>query len=173
MAAKSSGVRKVKEAVSLEAVEFESLVTRLQGLSEQIARRAYEIFEHECGVCGHDMENWLRAEREILHPIHVAVVETDQTVDVTAEVPGFTESQLKVSIQPRHLIITGKKESGEKEQKGKIVHADECASEIFRMIELPAEVNALKVSTKLKDGVLTLSIPKVEKVKAIRQAKAA
>jgi HSP20 family protein len=92
---------------------------------------------------------------------------------VSAEVPGFTESQLKVSVQPRHLIITGKREPTQKEDKGRTVHADECASEIFRFIELPAEVNAAKMSAKLKDGVLTLSIPKVEKVKAMRQAQAA
>ncbi len=173
MAAKSPGVRRVKEAISLEIVDFESLADRILGISQQIARRAYEIFENDCRVFGHDVENWLRAERELLHPVHVSIVETSQSVDVIAEVPGFTESQLKVSVQPRHLIITGKREAGGKQQKGRIVHADECASEVFRMIQLPAEVNAAKMIARLKDGVLSLSILKAEKVKTIRQAKAA
>ncbi|PYU88980.1 MAG: hypothetical protein DMG25_19385 [Acidobacteria bacterium] len=44
---------------------------RLQELHELIARRAYEIFESKGRAFGRDLESWLQAESELLHPVHV------------------------------------------------------------------------------------------------------
>lgn len=173
MVAKSSGVRKAKDAVALEMAEFESLLERKKRIFDQIARRAYAIFESEWRVIGRDIEHWLRAERELLHPVPLSIVETDQSIEVKAEVPGFGEDELKINIQPRLVTITGKREVEETQEKGHTIHCDECTSEIFRMIDLPVEVNPAKMTAKLKNGVLILSISKAEKVKMIRQAKAA
>jgi hypothetical protein len=42
------------------------LETRVQRPSqEEIARRAYEIFEHRGSVHGYDLDDWLQAEREL------------------------------------------------------------------------------------------------------------
>jgi HSP20 family molecular chaperone IbpA len=173
MVAKSSGVRKAKEPVAQANPEIEAIVSRMKELHESIASRAYEIFETEHRIVGHELEHWLRAERELLHPVHLSLIETDQTIEVRAEVPGFSDSEIKVVVQPRSLTITGKREVEKKEQKGRTIYSDECASEMFRVLDLPTEVNGSKMTTKLKNGVLTLSIPKIEKVKSIRQAKAA
>ncbi|MDH4301027.1 MAG: DUF2934 domain-containing protein, partial [Nitrospira sp.] len=35
-------------------------------VQRKIARRAYEIYLERAGVLGHEMEDWLQAEREIL-----------------------------------------------------------------------------------------------------------
>jgi hypothetical protein len=46
-------------------------MTRLQTLSlpdrEAVARRAYEIYERNGRVDGHDRDNWLQAEYELVH----------------------------------------------------------------------------------------------------------
>lgn len=170
MVTKSSGVRKVKESISMEMAELEALVARMNSITEHIARRAYEIFASESYVVGHDVEHWLRAESELFHPVHLHIVETEQSIDVNAEVPGFSETELKVNIHPHWLTITGKREIEKKPSKTRAIHSDVCASEIFRMIRLPAEVKAGKATAKLKNGILSLSIPKAEKVKVIRQA---
>ena len=36
-----------------------------QNVGEQIAARAYELYQQRGGVDGHDVEDWLQAEREI------------------------------------------------------------------------------------------------------------
>jgi len=41
-------------------------VSSPDGLQEKIARRAYQLYEEGGSVNGHDMDHWLKAEREIL-----------------------------------------------------------------------------------------------------------
>ena len=41
-------------------------VSSPDGLQEKIARRAYQLYEEGGCVNGHDMDHWLKAEREIL-----------------------------------------------------------------------------------------------------------
>jgi len=41
-------------------------------LHELIARRAYELFEERGGHPGHDVEDWLQAERELVDPTREA-----------------------------------------------------------------------------------------------------
>jgi len=41
-------------------------VSSPDGLQEKITRRAYQLYEEGGSVNGHDMDHWLKAEREIL-----------------------------------------------------------------------------------------------------------
>ena len=37
---------------------------------EDIARRAYQLYEEHGGEHGHDLDDWFRAERELRHALH-------------------------------------------------------------------------------------------------------
>jgi hypothetical protein len=37
---------------------------------EDIARRAYQLFEKRGGTQGHDQDDWFQAERELRHALH-------------------------------------------------------------------------------------------------------
>src|SRR2546425_8634895 len=87
------------------------LVKRLQELHDSIARRAYEIFESKGRTSGRDLEDWLQAESEFLHPVHVDVADSDDGLTVRAEVPGFRGENLMVGVEVRRLAIAGKRES--------------------------------------------------------------
>ncbi len=87
--------------------------------------------------------------------------ETDEEIRVHAELPGFTSSDIEVSVEPRRVIITGKRESQEVDKQGDAVYTEQCSDEIFRTLDLPAEVDVMKVTATLKDGVLNVQLPKV------------
>jgi HSP20 family protein len=126
-----------------------------------IARRAFEIFEDSGSIFGNDMENWLQAESELLHPVHIDIIDGGESLKVRAEVPGFTTEDLEVSVEPECLTITGKRETKEeREKEGKPVYSECCADEILRVIDLPVAVDTAKVTATLKDGVLELEMPK-------------
>jgi HSP20 family protein len=135
----------------------------MQELYNSIARRAFEIFEGRGRVDGRDLEDWFGAESELLHPVHLDIAESDDEVTVHAEVPGFTAQDLEVSLEPHRLTISGKRESNEEREAKKTIYREHCSNEIFRAIELPAEVDSSKVTATLKDGVLELVMPKVAK----------
>ncbi|MGH9432194.1 MAG: DUF2934 domain-containing protein, partial [Terriglobia bacterium] len=112
MAAQSVAVvqaKKESELVKKEGDFFE----RFQRLYDSIARRAFEIFESNGRSFGNDLQDWFQAESELLHPVHIEMTESDEGFNVRAEVPGFSPKELEISVEPRRLTITGKRETKE------------------------------------------------------------
>lgn len=169
MSEKSLAVQPALEPASLTLIEPQTLFDRINEIHDDIARRAFEIFENDGGFFGKDLDNWFRAEGELLHPTHVTITESDDAVTVHAEVPGFNASELQVSLEPRRLTVSGKRESSkEDKKKGKTVYQEKCSSELLRRIDLPAEVDTAKTTATLKNGVLTLAMSKSAQAKTAR-----
>jgi len=83
-------------------------------------------------------------------------------------VPGFTAKEIEIQLEPRKLTIAGNHEAQEDSKKGKTIYSERCAREILRVVHLPAEVDSAKVSAILKDGVLTIELPKAPHAKSVR-----
>ena len=115
-----------------------------------------------------DLEDWLRAESEFLHPVHLDLAESADAVTVRAEVPGFSAKELEVGVEPHRLTISGKRETSEEHASKKTIYREHCSNQIYRAIDLPAEVDTSKVTATLKNGVLELSMPKATKVHKVR-----
>lgn len=144
------------------------LLDQFNSIYDSITRRAFELFEGNGRWFGHDLQNWLRAEGEVLHPVPLEIRETDGDFTAQAEVPGFTAKDIEINVEPRCLKIAGKRETKEEEKKGKTVRSEWCADQTLRAIDLPAEVDTSKVSASLKDGILTIQLPKAAHAKAVR-----
>lgn len=92
------------------------------------------------------------------------MIETDKAVEVTIDLPGMKPEDVKVELHDGALWITGEKKE-EKEEKGKTFHRIERRTGAFRRVmPLPVEVEADKVDARFHDGVLTIALPKIEKV---------
>jgi HSP20 family protein len=143
-------------------------LTQFDRIYDSIARRAFELFEGNGRWFGHEMDDWFRAESEMLHPLPLAVKELDDEFTVRAEVPGFAAKELEISLEPRCLKISGKRETKEEEKKGRTIRSEFGADQILRAIELAADVDTSKASATLKDGVLTIGLPKAAHAKSVR-----
>lgn len=161
----STAARRASDARPLQLATTDQMLSRMREQVDHIARRAFEIFESNGRRLGRDLDDWLRAEAELLHPLHVEVSETDDALTVEAEVPGFGEKDIQVSIEPRRLTISGKRETTEERTKGKTIYSERCSDEVFRTMDLPVEVDAASSAVKaLYDrGMLTITLPKVGK----------
>ncbi len=162
----SIAVKRAEEPI--RPVREVSLFDQIEDTFKALSRRAYEIFESDGRAFGRELEHWLRAERELLHPIPVNVTELEDSFEVQAEVPGFTEKELEINVEPRRLTITGKRETRKEEKKGKTLHAESCCDRILRRVDLPTEVETEKVTAILKNGMLGFKLPKAAKAHAIR-----
>jgi HSP20 family protein len=154
--------------VKINAVGIETLLDRAKEIYEVIAQRAYELFDGRGRQDGFDLEDWLSAERELLRPISLEVTESDNRLTVRAEVPDFSEKDLKVSLEPRRLVITGKVEEASEQKAGETFYTSRHSNEIFHTLDLPAEVDPLTASATLKQGILELLLPKSDKPEAGR-----
>lgn len=91
--------------------------------------------------------------------------ENETAFEVSAELPGLEAEEVNVEWKEGRLWISGEKKE-EIEEKEKTFHKIERRhGEFRRMIELPAAVDESKVEATFENGVLTIHIPKSEKVK--------
>jgi HSP20 family molecular chaperone IbpA len=141
---------------------------RVQQIYDSIARRAFEIFEGNGGFPGRELTDWLLAESELLHPVHLEIAESDDALNVKAEVPGFAANEIDVRVDGNRLTISGKHESQDESTKGKTIYSERCAKEVYRSVDLPADVDGSKVTATIKDGILTIELPKPPHAKSVR-----
>jgi len=134
-------------------------------LMELIARRAFEIFQSRGGSSGHELDDWVRAENELLHPAPLNVSESCGEYVVRAEVPGFGSCDIEVNVEPNRLRISGQRKTLKEEENSKMVLSEWCADRIFRILELHSAIDTSRVSTTSKDGILTVDLPKVQVAK--------
>ena len=122
-----------------------------------------------------DFGNGFFAGRDAL-TVRSNISETDNEICITAELPGLTDKDVDVSVAGNQITIKGQKKSevDEKgEEDGREFHRIERTSGAFRrMMTLPFEIDPDAVTADVKDGVLTVTIPKppevVEQTKKIK-----
>jgi len=171
---KVTAVQLAKEPMAIKPFSMGTMTDRMNTVFDTISRRAYEIFENDGRIFGHDLEHWLKAEKELLHPVQLEINETDEAFHIKAEVPGYNEKELEVRVEPRRLVIAGKHEASKEQKKGKTVYSEISSDQLLRAVHLPAEVESEKVEATLKNGVLELTVPKTAKARSVKiQPKAA
>src|ERR1700687_5873215 len=164
----ATAMQPAKTSAVAKLTGTENAIDRFQQVFDSIERRAFEIFNNNGRWFGNDFSDWLQAESEILHPLHLEIAETDEALTVRAEVPGFTPKELDIQVEGNRLTIAGKHESKEESTKGKTVYSERCANEILRSVYLSSDVDGTKVNAALKDGVLNIELPKAPHAKSVR-----
>jgi HSP20 family protein len=93
------------------------------------------------------------------------VCEDKDSFVVRTELPGLKREDIEVSLHDGALVITGERKV-EKMEEGVEIHRQERYYGKFqRALTLPTPVAADKIKAQYKDGVLTVTLPKVEEAK--------
>ena len=95
----------------------------------------------------------------------IDVIDREEDVLVRAELPGVEKKDLEISTTDTTVTIKATTRHEEKEEKGDYYRCEISRGAIARTVALPAEVRSDKAKASLKDGVLELTLPKVEKSK--------
>lgn len=96
------------------------------------------------------------------------VWEDADNVFAEAEMPGVKLENVEVGVVGNELSIKGTR-GGQSEQKGRTFHRQErWTGEFSRFLTLPTAVNADRVEAVMKEGVLTITLPKAETAKPRR-----
>ena len=124
----------------------------LMGFSDDVERRMRKMFQEE------DSEKPGWAPR-------VDIKETDEDLEVVAEIPGMKKEDIKVSMHEGVLSISGEKKA-EEEKEGENWHRIERSFGSFqRSFYIPREVDESKISASYDDGVLSVKLPKREEAR--------
>lgn len=142
-------------------VETEKMFERPAEFTRETAKKAYEFFERRGGEFGTELDDWFRAESEVLLPVRTEIAETPGKIDVRAAVPGFKPEEIKVSVKDNLLILSGETASREKREDENIVFSEWRSNRFCRQFLLSSEVDEEKTRATLKDGVLQLTLWKL------------
>jgi HSP20 family molecular chaperone IbpA len=150
----------VEEKMPPLFVEAEKMFERFGEITKATAHRAFEFFLDRGGEFGRELEDWFKAENEILRPTPVEITQSDENIFVKAAVPGFKPENIEVSINGNVLIVSGTNETNAEKPDTDVIFREWTSNRFYRQLTLPSEVVADKVTAKLSDGMLELTLPK-------------
>lgn len=93
------------------------------------------------------------------------VSSTADTYVVRAELPGIKTDELDITITGDNLTLSGVRKIPEENQAAKYHRRERESGKFSRALTLPGPMNADKVEARLKNGILTIVIPKAEHAK--------
>ncbi|MDE2387755.1 MAG: Hsp20/alpha crystallin family protein [Betaproteobacteria bacterium] len=117
-----------------------------------------------------NMEDWFKGfglrpyfnEPEIAPLIKIDLKENDKSYTVRAEIPGVSKDDIKVEVDGNRVSISAETKKEKEEKEGERVICRECyQGSSYRSFTLNSAVDEAKTEAKYKDGVLELTLPKV------------
>jgi HSP20 family protein len=91
------------------------------------------------------------------------VIEISDGYTLEIEMPGVKKDGLEISVENNELTIIGRRSLPTAE--GTLIHRESRPENFRRMFELDPSIDANKISAKIDQGLVTLTLPKAEHVK--------
>ena len=108
---------------------------------------------------------------KILMKPNVDIKESQKSYTISVEVPGVNEDDVKLELASGVLTISGEKKY-ENEEKDENYHCVERSYGSFkRVLSLPEDSSEENIEAKFENGVLTITIPRLQLVKKDSESK--
>ncbi len=95
----------------------------------------------------------------------VDISEVDDEIRLVADIPGMEQKDINLAVKDNTLILKGERQEEKEDEKTDYYRNERIFGSFYRSFSLPSMVDVDKVKAKYKDGVLTITMPKVEKAR--------
>ena len=140
---------------------------------EAIQRKAFELFERRGAVPGYELDDWLRAERDLFWVPQAEITEVTNEFRIEVAVPGFEAKDLEVTAFSGMIVVKANAEERSSKQEGRVYYSEFGTRSLFRRFEPPAAIDVNRVTATLEKGMLTIVAAKKGAQKAQSSAAAA
>jgi hypothetical protein len=132
------------ERITISVQRVESLCAEVQSVYEKIAAKAYEYFVEGGCINGHDVDDWARAERELLlrPPVRLRRENSDFVIDV--ELPDAEPADLQIRVTPQRMLL---------------ISVPFEPRQIFRIVHFPEPIDSAGVHAEFCEGNLRVIAP--------------
>ena len=127
----------------------DEFLTPFDAIFDQLMNKQFPNFQEEVGV----------SFNKGAYP-KVNVYEYDDNISIVAEIPGLDKKNVTVQVEEDILTISGDKH-GFDDSGGKCITRELKQSSFKRSFNLGEHLSGEDVTAKFKDGMLSISIPKV------------
>ena len=137
---------------ALPMIDRDSFLTPFDKMFDQIVEASFPDVTKTVGV---------KPFQGTAYP-KVNVYEYDDKIGIVAEIPGLKKDQLNIEVEDGVLTISGDKHNVWDDAKAKILRRELKQSSFKRSFELGELLDGDNISASFTDGILSISIPKLE-----------
>lgn len=149
-------ITKVKE----NGAESLSLFGEMKALAERVRRRAYELFQRRHPSEGSPLDDWLKAERELIWAPESDLVEKNGEFELQVAVPGFDAKEISLTALTDALIVRAESAHSHEKSDGNVYFCEFDGKTLFRKFDLPMRIDIDQVTARLENGILQISAAK-------------
>lgn len=142
------------------------LLKEIEKRITDVQRRAFELFQRRGQIPGHDLDDWIRAEHEVMGWPAAELAETDREYKLEMSLPGFDVKQVEVTATPGQIAVHANCTSEKKTEQERIVWTEFGSNDVYRRFNLPQAINPDQVTATLDHGLLKIMAAKAEAAKA-------
>ena len=151
--------------VAVQKVENEALKTlpvfeQIEKRIEDVRRRAFELFERRGCEVGHELEDWLKAEREVFGWPADKMTERDNEYELQMALAGFDAKDVGVTASPSEIIVHAQTESEKKTEESNVVWTAFGSKDVYRRFGIPRPIDVDKTRATLDKGILRITAVK-------------
>ena len=132
----------------------DEFLTPFDAIFDELVNKSFPTFKEEVGV----------SFNKGAYP-KVNVYEYDDKIGIVAEIPGLKKDQLNIEVEDGVLTVSGDKHRITEDDGAKILRRELKSSSFKRSFQLGELLDGEGVKANFKDGILSISIPKMEPVK--------
>lgn len=134
---------------------------------QAIGQRAFELFAKRGRELGHDLEDWLQAERDVAWSPATELVDEGKEFKARLALPGFDAKDVHVSALQDAIVVKADSIHTHDEKDGNVCFCEFSRNNLFRRLALPASIDVDKVSASLDKGILQVTAPKAAPKKTV------
>ncbi len=120
-----------------------------------IAKGAFQISESRGFEPGHELDDWRRAESEIVRPLNCGFLVSHHSIQLSTDAACFSEGEIEIYVEPRHLTICGTERTC---MPGAVSKSPDRS--IIRSLELPHEIEPSEVFARFKGRMIEIDLPR-------------
>jgi HSP20 family protein len=134
---------------------FESMET----LFDDVRKKAFDLFQQRGGLNGLDLDDWFRAEQDLVWKPASELAETEKEFRMKVAVPGLEAKDIQISALPDGIVVQAETTREEEKKEGKVHYSEFRNKKLFRRFEMPG-IDVEQVKATLDKGVLEITAPK-------------
>jgi HSP20 family protein len=97
---------------------------------------------------------------------YVDIESTDSGYVLHAEMPGVDRDGIRITVDDGNLVLLGQRQP--LSASGELLHRETRQLSYRRVYELDPSIDANKISARIEQGILTVTLPKAESLKSRR-----
>ena len=111
--------------------------------------------------------NWESSSPASNYTPKVRISEDKNCFYIIMEIPGISKEDVKLSVENNILLVNGVKKENKKTEENNIIVNEIYFGEFSRNFNLSKDINIEAVDAEFNDGVLNITLPKIEEAKPV------